>query len=283
MAFIHAVAHLTASGLGGPLEGDPGGGGVWIQKIPRPRLSGRRRLRFARLDRLSQLSLTAAAAAMARAGERGVTRPQDEARAGAALGTAFGAHLSNELFQAGLMKEGQASASPALFPYTLPSTAAGELSLHLGLRGPLITLAQGPGSGMAALAAAADQVDRGQASWMVAGAADSLGETLLRAAGDRASQLTEGAVFFVLTGQERGALARLDGWASATGADAMERAVSQVDADGEVTMVRGGGQVCGAQVPLLTLAKHLAGGLDQGVCLAWDHGDESASALLLRR
>jgi 3-oxoacyl-[acyl-carrier-protein] synthase II len=279
MAFISAMAHLTASGL----NGDPGGAEVRIQQIPKPEVSGRRRLRFARLDRLSQLSLTTAAAAMARAQERGAPRPQDEAQAGAALGTAFGAHLSNEQFQAGLMDEGQSGASPALFPYTLPSTAVGELSLHLGLMGPLITLAQGPGSGLAALASAASQVDRGQAHWMLAGGADSLGETLQKAAaGAGVGELAEGAVFFVLSAREAGALARVDGWASATGEDASRRAARQVCSSAEaVTEISGGGQVCGAQVPLLVLAQHLESGLEQPLCLTWDHGDGSASALLL--
>lgn len=269
MAFIHATAQLIASRK-------------HLPEIPRPRASGRRRLRFARLDRLSQLSLSTAAAAMARAAEAGAPKPEDETEAGAALGTAFGAHLSNEQFMAGLLAEGQTGASPALFPYTLPSTAVGELSVHLMLRGPLITLAQGPGSGMAALAAASEQVDQGRAAWMLAGAADTLGETLELAATGRAPDLSEGAVFFVLTGESQGARGQVAGWASATGADAVERAARQVDAPADVITLRGGGQVCGAQVPLLALARHLASDEERPLRLLWDHGDESASALLVR-
>jgi len=238
-------------------------------------------LRFARLDRLSQLSLATAAAAMARAAEAGSPRPEEESQAGAALGTAFGAHLTNEQFMAGLLEEGPTGASPALFPYTLPSTAAGELSVHLGLRGPLITLANGPGSGIAALAAASEQVDQGRASWMLAGGADTLGQTLERAVEARASDMAEGAVFFVLTAQGQDALGSIAGWASATGPDAARRVIGQVKAPRDALTVRGGPEICGAQTPLLALARHIDSGDGRPLLLVWDHGDESASALLV--
>ena len=253
MAFIHALSDLTTAGINAPADRDRPPG--WIEQIPRPLGLNRRRLRFARMDRLAQLSLTTAAAALKAAVDNGASPPEDEEQAGAVLGSCFGAHLSNEQFQRGLMEEGQGGASPALFPYTLPSSAVGEVSIQLGLQGPLVTLARGPSSGLAALATASDLLDDGQARWMLAGAADTLGDTLLRAAGagDEPQPMEEGAAFLVLTNEAAGALGRVSGWSCAAGPDALERAISQA----------------GPQAPDT-----------RKVCI--DHGDGSASALHLQ-
>lgn len=283
MAYVHAVAHLTSAGLDAP-EGElrtPGR----MADIPRPgELRSNRRLRFARLDRLARLCLTTAAAAFRKGpgGDEGVAEAEPE-QVGAAIGTCFGAHLSNERFQAGLMAEGQGGASPALFPYTLPSAAAGELSIHLSLQGPLLTLCQGPGSGLSALQAAADQLRLGHARWMLAGAADTVGDTLLRAAGpDAAGTLEEGAVFLLLSSQAEGAVGHIAGWGSALGAGAMERAARAAgppDPAAEVLRLEGGVQP--AHLPLLALARHLERGADRPLMLCLDHGDGGASALYL--
>ncbi len=274
MAFVHAVAHLTTAGLDAPADAarPPGR----LAEIPRPgALRSRRRLRFARLDRLARLSLTTGAAALGQLGGA-----PDEV--GVALGTAFGAHLSNERFQRGLTDEGQAGASPALFPYTLPSAAVGELSIHLGLEGPLVTLAQGPGSGLAALGAAAELLAAGQARWMLAGAADTLGETLALAAGADAGRLEEGAVFFLLSSQGEGALGRIAGWGSATGDEALMRAVKAAGPQApRAAVVRLEGGVFPAHLALLAMARHLEQEPARPLMLCQENGDDSASAVYL--
>ncbi len=188
---------------------------AWIDPLARPERWHGRPVRFLRLDRLARVALVSAQLALGEAGP-----PADGARAGAALGTAFGSHQTNERFHQSTRR---AEASPALFAYTLPSSATGELSICLGLRGAALTLARGPGSGLAAVGAAADLVDRGAADWMLAGGCDVLGPTLLASAGVEAARLGEAGAFFCLGRSADGALARVAGWGQANGDDALGR------------------------------------------------------------
>jgi hypothetical protein len=182
-------------------------GAGWVDPIPKPEKWIGRPVRFARLDRLAQLSLVAAHQAAAGAADLLERRE----RAGVALGTAFGSHLANEAFQMLLEQAGPSGASPALFAYTLPSAAVGEISIHLGLKGPTLTLAHGIGSGLAVLEGASRLITRGEADWMLAGAADVLSPTLLRSVASHSVVLAEGAAFFALASERSGALARFAG------------------------------------------------------------------------
>jgi len=174
--------------------------------VERPQTWIGKPVRFGRLDRLTQIALVAAHHAVA-----GDALPSDGQRAGIVFGTALGSHLTNETFLRQMEQLGPAEVSPALFTYTLPSAAVGEISIHFGLQGPTVTLAQGVGAGIAALDLAATLVRRGEASWMLAGAADVLGPTLIAAAGPDAGDLTEDAAFFVVRPARRtnGGLARI--------------------------------------------------------------------------
>lgn len=196
----------------------------WIEPIPRPdRWSARRterKLRFGRLDRLAQLALVAAHQAAA-AGDP----PPPAESCGITLGTAFGAHLTNERFQLGLEREGASGASPALFTFTLPSAATGEICIQLGLKGAATTMTQGLGAGLAALASAAGMVRQGRALWMLAGGVDVLSPTLLRSYEGSRYPLAEGAAFVTLVPTPRGALARVAAAAHTFGEEARRRAV----------------------------------------------------------
>jgi len=183
-------------------------------------------VRFGRLDRLSQLALVAAHEALASA-------PPGRAlaeRSGLVLGTACGAHLSNELFWRGLQQPD--AASPGLFAYTLPSSATGEISIHLGIKGPCVTLAHDTTSGLAALALAAQLIAAGSADWVLAGGADVLGVTRLRGQG-AAATAAEGAAF-VLLARDEPARARLTGVGQAAGEDSRARAVAAALQQAEV-------------------------------------------------
>lgn len=192
---------------------------AWLDPLPRPQPWTGKATRWSRLDRLSHLALATAHEALARAGGL-----RSDGETGLVFATAFGAHLPNELFLHGLRRLGPLGASPAMFAYTLASSAAGEVSIGLGLRGPLMVLAQGATSGLAALGEASALVDQGRAGQVLAGAADTLGRTLLLAAGAAGPQLSEGAVFFCVQAGTEGALARLAGEGQASGADALDRA-----------------------------------------------------------
>jgi 3-oxoacyl-(acyl-carrier-protein) synthase len=198
----------------------------WIEPIPRPdRWPARRterKLRFGRLDRLAQLALVSAHQAAA-AGDP----PPAAESCGILLGTAFGAHLSNERFQLGLEREGSAGASPALFTFTLPSAATGEICIQLGLKGAATTMTQGLGAGLTALASAAEMVRLGRALWMLAGGVEVLSPTLVRSYEGSTHPLAEGAAFVTLAPTSQGALARVAAAAQTFGEDADRRAVKQ--------------------------------------------------------
>jgi 3-oxoacyl-[acyl-carrier-protein] synthase II len=250
------------------------------------------------MDRLSQIALFAAVEAVE---ESGIGAEIPTERAGVALGTSHGAHLSNELFWRGA--RGPGGASPALFAYTLPSAAAGEIAIHLGLRGPSLTLVQGRGGGLSALAQAADLVAAGTADFMLAGAADVLSLTLLRSQTESAEPvLAEGASFAVLAPRPGPApVARFAGTGQAWGESALTEAVAAALAQaglrsgqirvrlgtgtgdrllgGDMALVLGDGQ---AAAPLLQLCLAAAGpeflpcliaardesGLAEALCLA---------------
>lgn len=231
--YIRSMGCLTPHGLGlpdpgvsCPLRPAPAVGGRalpspaagWIDPIPRPErwLGKRGTVRFGRLDRLTRLALVAANAAMEGA-------PPLSEQAGLALGTAFGSHLANEAFQLALERGPGEEASPTLFTYTLPSSSVGEISIHFGLKGPALTLTEGIGAGLAALGVAARVVEHGEARWMLSGAADTLGPSLLAVQPAPADPpLAEGAAFVSLSGDGGGALARVAATAQGRGAGEVE-------------------------------------------------------------
>jgi len=246
----------------------------WIEPAPRPESwSGRRsprRLRFGRLDRLARLALIAAHHAA-----RSDPPPPDDERAAVALGTAFGSHLSNERFQQQLELEGRSGVSPALFTYTLPSSATGEISIHLALKGGAATFTEGQVAGLAALAHAAGEIERGRTCWALAGAVDVLSPTLIRALGDPARPpLAEAAALFTLGPSAEGALARIAGAAQGFGPGAAQRAASRAlevagivepelkarltFSSDEAPLVEVSAGRCLAALPLLGVGLHLA-------------------------
>ncbi len=241
-AYIRSLSCLTPHGLGfeplaaalatrapcprrpSPVKIDqeptlPAGG--WIDPLSRPSAWLGKPARLGRLDRLSQLALLTAHHAVELSGGL-----PDDPRAGVALGTAHGCHLTNELFFAGMLREGYTGASPTLFAYTLPSSATGEIAIHLKLKGPTLTLCQGRGSALSALGLAGRLIEEGTSSWMLAGGVDTLAPGLLRSPRVDPDHLAEGAAFLVLSSEAEGALARIASYGMAFGQGALERATT---------------------------------------------------------
>lgn len=132
--------------------------------------------RLGRMDRLCQLALAAADAALVDA----QANPSSWAgeRVAVLFGTAHGCHATNEEYYRGLLAEGARSVSPRLFAYTLPSSPVGEITIHYGARGPAETFASGCTAGLGALAAAARLCAVGKCDMALAVAADVGGGTL---------------------------------------------------------------------------------------------------------
>jgi 3-oxoacyl-[acyl-carrier-protein] synthase II len=159
------------------------------------------RARAARAERVTQLVLTAAGAALTAAGLAAIDG-DPRAWIGIVLGTAFGCFLTNAAYQHRLAEGGPAAASPRLFAATVSNAAAGELAIAYRLGGPAVTLSAGGVSGLVAVGHAVDLLRAGQAEVVVAGGMDAAGEALARWAADggiaSASSVDEGAAVLVL-------------------------------------------------------------------------------------
>ncbi len=81
---------------------------------------------------------------------------------GLILGTAAGCAQPDREFQRELDSKGLPLGGPSLFVYTLPTAAAGELSIALGATGPLLTVNAGSASGLTALARGLEWVATGR-------------------------------------------------------------------------------------------------------------------------
>jgi len=187
--------------------------------------------RLGRMDRLCGLALVAADGALATA----ALSPADAAlwdgdRTALVVGTAYGCHATNEEYYRGVVTGGPANASPRAFAYTLPSSPAGEISIHHGVRGPSETLATGLAAGLEALAFGAAMVAAGRATRAIVVAVDvatPLLAKLVRATG--IPSLADAAAAFVLERAEdaaaRGATPRAQLVASASRGGPSSRAL----------------------------------------------------------
>ncbi len=130
-----------------------------------------------KMDRLSRAAVCAARLAMEDAGLR--LHAGNRERAGMVLGTAFGnTALTAELAET-LFREGPRYVNPFHVPNTVMNAPAGHSAIELGFRGVNLTVNHKEVSGEAALALAADAVERSEADIMFAGGADILGPFLL--------------------------------------------------------------------------------------------------------
>ncbi|HXJ32795.1 MAG TPA: beta-ketoacyl synthase N-terminal-like domain-containing protein [Candidatus Eisenbacteria bacterium] len=159
------------------------------------------RARAARAERVTQLVIGAAGAALAMAG-LDVTAGDPRPEVGVVLGTALGCFLTNVAYQRRFVDGGAAAASPRLFAATVSNAAAGELAIAYRLGGPAITLTAGGVAGLVAIGHAVDLLRLRQADAFVAGGMDAAGEPLERWIADGGLALDgpvgEGAATLVL-------------------------------------------------------------------------------------
>ncbi len=132
-----------------------------------------------KMDRVTKLSVIAAEEARADAGldVEGIS----PTRIGIVLGTAFDGLVTIEEYYRAVVQKGARGASPALFPFTLPNSINGAVSIHMGIKGVNSSLATGAVSGLASVGYAFDLLRAGRADWVLAGAADIFGEPVFRA------------------------------------------------------------------------------------------------------
>jgi 3-oxoacyl-[acyl-carrier-protein] synthase II len=124
-----------------------------------------------RMDRFTQFAVSAAKQAL---DDSSLTvTPDDSWRAGVFIGTGIGgiSTLESEIRQ--LVGKGPDRVSPFTVPMMLPDTAAAQVAIHFGLRGPNMAVVTACASGNNAIGEAADCIRRDAADVMLTGGAEA--------------------------------------------------------------------------------------------------------------
>lgn len=124
-----------------------------------------------RMDRYAQLAVAAARLAVA---DAGLTIDRDGEGIGAIIGNGGGGSGSREEQHRLMRDRGVDRISPFSIPMSVPNMGAGQVSLELGLRGPVMAVCTACASGGDSIGQALDTLRRGDARVMLAGGADSL-------------------------------------------------------------------------------------------------------------
>ena len=129
-----------------------------------------------RLSRASQLAVVAARLALADAS----LQPGQLAEMGLVLGSHWGDFRSSETFALGFLERGILGLSPLVFPNTVMNAMAAQVSIAVGVRGPMLTLNEVDVAGELAVVRGAALIASGRASAVLAGGADELSPILYR-------------------------------------------------------------------------------------------------------
>ncbi|MFD9435761.1 beta-ketoacyl-[acyl-carrier-protein] synthase family protein [Streptomyces sp. NPDC060002] len=139
---------------------------------------GRRNLY--RLDRFVQFMLAAAHEALADAALSAAD--WDAPRVGVVIGCGMGGVATWERQHGRFLRQGPESVSPLMIPMMTPNSAAGEIALALGARGPGMVVSTACASGATAIATARDLLVSGQCDIVVTGGTEAANTPLTVAA-----------------------------------------------------------------------------------------------------
>ncbi len=145
-----------------------------------------------------------------------------ESLVGERIGLILGCGLAGQLGMIGFAEEVRQQSprfvSPIHFPQTVGNYIAGALARGFNIRGPNMTIASGPASGLDAIAEGCEHILSRRADVVFAGGAEPLSQTLAEGFAEPGVILSEGACFLVLEASDvaatRGvkALATVVGW-----------------------------------------------------------------------
>ena len=129
-----------------------------------------------RLARASQLAVVAARLALSDAS----LQPDQLSGLGLVLGSHWGDFRSPEAFALGFLQRGVFGLSPLTFPNTVMNAMAAQVSIAVGVRGPMLTLNEVDVAGDLAVARGAALIGAGRASAVLAGGCDEICSILYR-------------------------------------------------------------------------------------------------------
>jgi 3-oxoacyl-[acyl-carrier-protein] synthase II len=124
-----------------------------------------------RMDRYAQLAVAAARLAVA---DAGLTIDNDGAGIGAIIGNGGSGTISREEQHTVMLERGPDRVSPFAIPLSVANMGAGQVSIELGLRGPVTAVCTACAAGTDAIGMAAEVIRRGDARSMLAGGGDTL-------------------------------------------------------------------------------------------------------------
>jgi 3-oxoacyl-[acyl-carrier-protein] synthase II len=124
-----------------------------------------------KMDRFTQLATTAALEAIAQSGL--IINESNRDRVGILIGSGIGGILSLVEQYEVMRQRGPDRVSPFLIPMMISDSAAGNLAIRVGARGPNMSLATACASGTNALGEAAEMIRRGAADVMIAGSSEA--------------------------------------------------------------------------------------------------------------
>jgi 3-oxoacyl-[acyl-carrier-protein] synthase II len=124
-----------------------------------------------RMDRYAQFAVAAARLAVADAGLR---IDRDGEGIGAIIGNGGSGAISREEQHVVMLERGPDRVSPFVIPLTVANMGAGQVSMELGLHGPVTAVCTACAAGTDAIGTALDILRRGDARVMLAGGADTL-------------------------------------------------------------------------------------------------------------
>ncbi|MBN1886626.1 MAG: beta-ketoacyl-ACP synthase II [Thermoflexales bacterium] len=124
-----------------------------------------------RMDRFTHFAVAASAQAIADSGLH--VTPENSQRIGVAIGSGIGG-IGTILEEVEVLREkGPRRVSPFLVPKMLSDSAAGQVAIHFGLRGPNMSIVSACATGSNALGEAGEMIRRGAADVMLAGGAEA--------------------------------------------------------------------------------------------------------------
>jgi 3-oxoacyl-[acyl-carrier-protein] synthase II len=124
-----------------------------------------------RMDRYAQLAVAAGRLALQ---DSGLPVDQDGAGIGAIIGNGGSGTISREEQHRVMLERGIDRVSPFAIPQSVANMGAGQVSIELGLRGPVTATCTACAAGTDAIGTATDIIRRGDARAMLAGGGDTL-------------------------------------------------------------------------------------------------------------